>query len=552
MAAFRFLLCLHVFLLQCDIAAVAALSAAAGTTMFPQMSGPGNNIAKVYTNNRTDEEPSNQSKVGDLTDHLVTDKGFQETCLVESMKTHQPSALLNESKRRIWCFGPHADSKVKNQRHYLPVRFLSVLRKKDLIILPGNHAPTREFVDFMIPLLGLSHDQIIWTSGDSISIDSDIDAAIQSKITEIIRTSGSNDTSESSWVLVPYCATKDFLSWSSKVCEQIMLPTGQTVSSNLDERQERKEVYGIGPTLEVFGESESWNAKYGHKGILHRHMADLSIPSVIEDIDMGSSPTNVAKGYQCSTVEHLLEAYKLLKQETHDNRAVIKPITGCAGWGIIFINSAEDLSSYDFPMGEVLLEEMLNLDLTEDGLVISPAVHYLGTELFGGRLVDQLMRNTSYLGWRESKADPEFQQKVLDITEKLLRFTQPKGPGGYDFLSVNGEPVLSDVNTGRFNGAHQPKLFLSQYAPQGSMWYCWKHKPSTHVTVSQMWNALNEENIAFNPNAVRGSCMEGVFPLTYLRGVDGIFLAVAGSTDRAFEIYQNAANILDNLEKEAV
>ena len=45
-----------------------------------------------------------------------------------------------------------------------------------------------------------------------------------------------------------------------------------------------------------------------------------------------------------------------------------------------------------------------------------------------------------------------------------------QGPGGFDFLSVDGLPVLSDVNTGRFNGAHQPKLFVEAYAPEAH-WY---------------------------------------------------------------------------------
>ena len=126
-----------------------------------------------------------------------------------------------------------------------------------------------------------------------------------------------------------------------------------------------------------------------------------------------------------------------------------------------------------------------------------------------------------------------------------------KGPGGYDFLSVNGEPVLSDVNTGRFNGAHQPKLFLSQYAPPGSMWYCWKHKPSAHVNVNDVWDALRDADLAFSPISDSDS-REGVFPLTYLRGVDGIFIAVANTTERAFDIYQRAVGILSQLEEDSV
>jgi hypothetical protein len=316
-----------------------------------------------------------------------------------------------------------------------------------------------EFVDFMIPLLGLSRDQIIWTSGESLSIDVDIDLTIQNRIRDIIR---SSEGDKAGWVLVPYCVTRGFLNWSTQLCQEF--PSSITKALNIEkkESQEKNSKASLeGVTLEVFGETEQWIEKYGNKGILHRHIADLSISSVIEDMDAECQKgllTTVPKGYQCSSVEHLLEAYRLLKQETHDNRAVIKPITGCAGCGIVFIDTVEELESYDFPMGEVLLEEMLNLDLTVDENVISPAVHYLGTELFGGQLVDQLMKNTSYLGWRESQAPKPFQEKVLEMTEKLMRLTQPKGPGGYDFLSVNGKPVLSDVNTGRFNGAPNPNL----------------------------------------------------------------------------------------------
>lgn len=110
--------------------------------------------------------------------------------------------------------------------------------------------------------------------------------------------------------------------------------------------------------------------------------------------------------------------------------------------------------------------------------------------------------------------------------------------------------MLSDVNTGRFNGAHQPKLFLSQYAAKKSMWYCWKHKPSVSVGVSDVWNALSKAGLAFNPASEGGANerIEGVFPLTYLRGIDGIFIAIANTTERAYEIYGKASTILNQLE----
>ena len=327
------------------------------------------------------------------------------------------------------------------QRYYLPVRFLSVLRPKDIMILPGNHEPIKEFVNFMIPLLGLSSEQIIWTSGDNFALDEDINEDIQNQLRSIILPSTSSAFG-SQWVLVPYSATKSFSRWSSILSDEFPMTVPndisdripQNIPNNIDAKDKKSSnnddninLRTNKATLEVFGESEEWIERYGHKGILHRHMSDLNKKAVIEEIDENyKKSTTVPKGYQCSNNQHLLDAYQLLQKETNSIKAVIKPIFGTAGFGIIFINSIKELNEYNFPMGDVLLEEMLNLDFTDDGLVISPAVHYIGKKIFGGKLVDQLMRNTTYLGWRESKANVEFQNIVLDMTQKLIAFTKPK------------------------------------------------------------------------------------------------------------------------------
>ena len=296
------------------------------------------------------------------------------------------------------------------------------MRSKDIMILPGNHSPTKDFVNFIIPLLGLSEEQIIWTSGENYSLDKDITQGIRDKLGGLIRTSAcqSNKNCKEygcNWVLIPYTASHCLYEWSSSLLQEF---PNVSCTSKLDVSPPRR------ATLEVFGESEEWNEKYGHKGILHRHMSSLSKRAVIEEIDENFKKTFVPKGYQCSNTEHLLGAYELLFQETSSRKAVIKPILGTSGFGIIFVSTTDELIAYDFPMGEVLLEEMLDLDLTEDGLVISPAVHYIGEEIFGGKLVDQLMRETVYFGWRESKANTHFQEVVLDMTEKLIQFTKPK------------------------------------------------------------------------------------------------------------------------------
>ena len=67
-----------------------------------------------------------------------------------------------------------------------------------------------------------------------------------------------------------------------------------------------------------------------------------------------------------------------------------------------------------------------------------------------------------------------------------------------------------------------------------------------------MWSELKGANLAFDLISETGKCVEGVFPLTYLRGVDGIFIAIANSTERAFKVYQKAAHILEQLELRSV
>merc|ERR1719326_1690821 len=62
---------------------------------------------------------------------------------------------------------------------------------------------------------------------------------------------------------------------------------------------------------------------------------------------------------------------------------VVKPVFGAAGEGILFVSDVEVLKSYDFAMGDVILEEFLALDRSSDGIVLSPAVHYFGSTPVG-------------------------------------------------------------------------------------------------------------------------------------------------------------------------
>lgn len=427
--------------------------------------------------------------------------------LVENLPKME-SVALNESRNRIWCQSPRIEYRLQTQRYNLPSRCIGLLRPgRDIIVLPGGHEPTKEYWEFAKDVLGFDDDQAIFTTGDSFCLDHDMDDIVLAKLRSNIQTSGTD------WTFVPYMVTAQFEEWATKLGDL---------------------------NLAVFGEELSWVNKFGSKGILHRHIQTLDVPSIIEDIDPN---IRVAKGYNCSTVEDLLEAYRLLDCK----QVVVKPVFGAAGEGILFLSSAEQLKMYDFPMGEISLEEFLDLDKAADGLVLSPAMHYNEGVLLGKDLVDQIMVGTSYMGWRKSEVPKSFQKAADRYLQTFIQHINPKGPGGVDFLSVKGLPVLSDINTGRFNGAHFPKLFISRWAP-GSAFYCWKAAPSAIVDVYGYWNKLVAAGLAFIP----GKSTEGVFPLLYLRGMSGLFIAVASTNARAEQFYRQGDELLERFDKRAL
>jgi len=359
-----------------------------------------------------------------------------------SCKKITKKSVLGEERRRVWVHGPRPEYKKNSQRFNLPSRIIGLLRPNlDIVILPGAHEPTREFWEFSRAVLGLAEWQAVFTSGSIYNMDDDVDDEMVERLRAIIKESGCG------WTMVPYCVTPNFNRWASKL-------------SSLD--------------VETFGELLEWVDMYGHKGALHRHVRQLDVPSLVETIDPNIL---VARGYTCSAVDDLLLAYNLLDCQ----RVVVKPIYGAAGEGILFMSSEAELRGYTFPMGDVCLEEHLNLDLAPDGIVLSPAMHYNEGDFVGDDLIDQIMKGTSYMGWRKSIVSAEFHTAARQCLRKFMDYTDPKGPGGVDFLSVDGRPFLSDLNTGRFNGCHGPKLFRLMYAPTSDL-FVWKGRAPATLT----------------------------------------------------------------------
>ena len=330
---------------------------------------------------------------------------------IKAVSKQVRKSVLGEERRRVWVHGPRPEYKKNSQRFNLPSRIIALLRPNlDIVILPGGHEPTREFWEFSKNVLGFADWQVMFTSGTVYNMDDDVDDQMVEQLRSLIIESGCG------WTMVPYCVTSNFTRWASKLS---------------------------GLNLDVFGEELEWVDAFGHKGALHRHVRTPETPSLVETID----PTIlVARGFTCSSVEDLLLAYEMIGSR----RVVVKPIYGAAGEGILFMSSEAELRAYTFPMGDVCLEEHLNLDLAPDGIVLSPAMHYNEGDFVGDDLIDQIMKGTSYMGWRKSIVSTQFQTAARECLRKFMDYTDPKGPGGVDFLSVDGRPYLSDLNTVRF------------------------------------------------------------------------------------------------------
>lgn len=126
--------------------------------------------------------------------------------------------------------------------------------------------------------------------------------------------------------------------------------------------------------------------------------------------------------------------------------------------------------------------------------------------------------------------------------DSFLGATLPEGAGGVDFLSVGGVPFLTDVNSGRFNGAHAPRMFFEMYAPEGSHeFYCVKKHLKPNVDLAGCWRMLIDAGLAFVP----GTSNAGVFPVLFLHGLKVQLLVIAQSIETRDKIILDCNSVLD-------
>ena len=427
------------------------------------------------------------------------------------------TAFWDESTRRVWCQSPKPEYTNAVARYAMPARFIPLVRPNvDLIVLPGNHAPTAAAWSFYKEVLGLQDSQAVWTSGGLYNMDDDM----CSKTVEMLEMKMVEAT-EARWLLIPYCTTPNFLRWASPLV------------SKFDGR------------VSTFGETPDWMAKFGNKGLLHRKMKSLDTPCMIEQID---ATIAVPSGYVCETVEELLAARELMAGIEH---VCIKPLGGAMGSGIVLKPSLQDLREYDFCNGPVNLEEFLDLDVDERGEALSPVLHYMGNQLVGNFVLDQIMVGCTYTGWSRTAASDDFQREATRAMTSFLAHSSPSGAGGVDFLSVGGKPLLTDINTGRFNGAHPCKLFYQAHANPGDGFYAWKCTEAemgaisgAGLTMRDIWARMVEEGLAFAPSS---DVKVGVFPTFALDGISFQFLAIASTAADSASLVERTKALISSM-----
>mmetsp|Transcript_20980 Transcript_20980/g.30266 ORF Transcript_20980/g.30266 Transcript_20980/m.30266 type:complete len:491 (-) Transcript_20980:144-1616(-) len=420
-------------------------------------------------------------------------------------------------------------AKYNKKRGYFPARALALLQpSRGKVILPLGIPHLEELWKFFQNQLKLDDDQVIWfhhEQGNTFEYDLMRDESAVATLKNIIATSAPGD------------ATRTLFLFSNR---PEITPWAEDLG------------------FHVVKDSRSWRDIYGFKDILHPRPGAES--SVLQDITINCGvEMPVPRGYVCSNTAELMQAVDLMRTRTRSGGSqdlvtdvLLKPVSGSDGDGIEFysLSDTKAFEEYRFSMGEILLEEKLNLERYPDGSVMSIVTHYFGDKLLGpscDQLLGSATSSTAFNGnIFPSAISRPLRKQCEEVAEAIMKVTLPQGPGGFDFLFQDGKPYLVDVNAGRFNGGMYPKAFHKQYASRQSAYVSFKHVPN--CSVDEMWEVLKRHNMDFIPilpsdisdangesdDPRRGTY--GVFPLVHLPGNFGSYLAIAQTREEVLQL----------------
>lgn len=293
------------------------------------------------------------------------------------------------------------------------------------------------------------------------------------------------------------------------------------------------------------GDDCAFTSTCGNKGILHRYPEPDAAQCLIETLDSKTFTAKIPRGYRCATVAHLKHAHQLLLADGV-TEFCLKPIWGAGGQGILFLKHdvAARIVDYGFPYGECLLEERLTAMEMNDTDTVSITHHFIGLSTVGS-VCDELLNGTTWAGAVSPSCAPE--ELVRQAQSSACAFItafQPQGPGGLGFFLCSDHAYLIDINGGRYNGTHYGKLFAKTYAPSRSF-VLWQNEMPLEVNITEVYTQLQDAGIAFAP--VKDVTPHGVFPIVHLKGIIGIYVAVASTVTEARALHKHAVAVLQRL-----
>jgi len=224
-------------------------------------------------------------------------------------------------------------------------------------------------------------------------------------------------------------------------------------------------------------------------------------------------PIRVPRGFTCFNKDELRWGFEAM--HAAGCRIVVKPSWESAGHGIDLNFTREKMEEYHWKesLGPVGLEEYIDADKKSDGSLLLPVIHCLARSQFGD-IVEQLITGTtSYNGTASPcRVEDTTRGKVAAAITLLADTLDFQGFWGVDFLLVKGEPILIDLNTGRPNGGHVPKIFAARFAP-GKPFYFFKVRETPAGTrIATIYKRLIEKGLAFNKVTRRGLALMHCLP----------------------------------------
>jgi hypothetical protein len=362
--------------------------------------------------------------------------------------------------RRVFIHTPTPDTERPGfndtLRYYYASRAIPLLTPvQDIVVLPKGDECLVQFWNWACCFLGYKNSQVIWTTGKTFSLYSELD--------EVQQQLPSNEELE----VIPH--------------------TNHTVLKLWCEKHKYK----------LKGDNTVWKHSCGHKGILHQQkeqLAALGIP-ILPGIFVPNR-NNIVACYK-----QFMKELHLKNSTDHTPDVYVKPVLGTSGRGIKVLHSLNDAMEYQQHSADMdcpyLIEEAKKIDHYPDGTCSTPSVIWNGTDVI--TCSDQITSDdVKFLG---NEHPPRCSDKVKDLcraaTHRLLEYIQPQGYGGVDFIVSDGEPYMVDINAGRLCASHHPFLTLQKFGRQNDVAYRTLLVRITVDDVFKFWKQLENNSLAF-------------------------------------------------------